>query len=54
MKKQIEDVDDCDDTKKPQKDEPTNSKLEGVPVDRGWAWVILAGKNNPSGHLVPK
>ena len=22
----------------------------GAPVDRGWAWVILAGKNNRSGN----
>ena len=28
---------------KVDKPEPMAAKLKGVPVDKGWAWVVLAG-----------
>ena len=45
---------DCQSTKENEKEDsiklqegnkPGNIKLNGVPVDRGWAWAILAGRN---------
>ena len=30
-------------TKSSKNDNAKESHLEGVPIDRGWAWVILAG-----------
>ena len=28
-----------------QTNTPENAKTDGIPVDRGWAWAILSGKD---------
>ena len=41
-----ESADETDSLNKNEKKDIPDSEVEGLPIDKGWAWVVLAGKRS--------